>query len=467
MIVRRVTEPLIAQCAYLVACPRTGQAMLIDPVRAVERYEAVAKEIGVTIMLVLETHTPSDYVSGVREMLLSTACRAVLSGETQAPQWCSLHADDWAARVTFMKNGQTMSLGDLSLTAISTPGHAEGGLSYFIEDRVRGVRVVATGDALLAGGAGRVDGGTIEDLRDSLVRLAALPDETVVLAGHTAGSACGLAVALPGETTLGIERRFNKVLRVVEDPEAFSLATRATQPARPSYFERVEHINQGERTVLVRQLAAPREIDADPVVQLLSMPHTAIVDMRAWSEFAIDGALGALHAPLDRFFASLVAPSVSPDDRIVLVCPRGAVSKAVDALHLVGLDRVEGFIDEATYAHIDEALLDYADIEEISQARARAVDLAGGALFVDVRTTAEWLRGRIRGARLMTLSQLPEQARTIDPKTFVITYCKTGVRSARACAFLKRLGIPCAVLQGGYWPWFGRGFPVEGADQPF
>jgi hydroxyacylglutathione hydrolase len=467
MIVRRVTEPLIAQCAYIIACPRTGQAILIDPVRAVARYEAVAREVGVTIMLVMETHAPSDYISGVREMLLETACRAALSGETAPPAWCSARSAEWNARVSFLKGGDQLSLGDLTVTAVSTPGHADGALSYFISDTVRGVQVIATGDALLTGGAGRVDAGAIEELRDALTRLAALPDETIVLAGHTAGSACGAAVALPGETTLGIERRFNRAMRVIDDADAFALATRGKQPDRPAYFERVEAINHGDRAKLLRTLEPPREVSADTFVQLISMPNTAVIDTRPWARFSIDGAMGALHAPLDRYFASIVAPSVLPDERIVIVCARNALQSAVDALHLVGLDRIEGWIDEDAYSRIDETLLDYADVGEISQAKARARGLGGATLFLDVRTTAEWLRGRIQGARHMSLAQLPVHAREIDRATFVIAYCRTGARSARACAYLKRLGITCATLQGGYWPWFGRGYPVEGADQPF
>ncbi|NDG63928.1 MAG: hypothetical protein EBY29_10755 [Planctomycetes bacterium] len=61
LIVRRITEPIIAQCAYFIACPRTRQAILVDPVRDPARYGAIANEIGLTITAILETHDPSDY----------------------------------------------------------------------------------------------------------------------------------------------------------------------------------------------------------------------------------------------------------------------------------------------------------------------------------------------------------------------------------------------------------------------
>ncbi|MSR29659.1 MAG: MBL fold metallo-hydrolase [Phycisphaerales bacterium] len=467
MIVRRVTEPLIAQCGYLIACARTRQAILVDPVRDTKRYQLVAHEIGVSIMAVLETHAPSDYISGVREVLLASACRAYLSGETTPPVWFASNPSDWAPRVTFLRDGDTLTVGDLTIRAVLTPGHAAGGLSFFIEDQSSGVRVIATGDALLVGGAGRVEGGETECLRDSLSRLGSLPDDTVVLAGHTSGSSCGIVVALPGESTLGLERRFNRALRAVNDPAAFALATEGKQPDRPSYFSRVERINQTQRPTLIHQLLKPNELHGDIFVQLVSMPHTVVIDTRPWHRFALDGLEGALHVPLDRYFAPLVASGVAPDERLVIVCDRGDLDAIVDGLRLVGLDRIEGWIESTAYTHIDDSLLDLAEIEELTQAEAHAMNERGEVRFLDVRTTAEWLRGRIRGAQLMTLSQLPELADRLPRDQLTIAYCRTGARSARACSYLQRRGHRCATLQGGYWPWFGRGFPVDGADQPF
>ncbi len=467
MIVRRSTEPLISQCAYLVACPRTRQAVLIDPVRNADRYELLAEELGVSIMAVLETHPPSDYVSGVREVLMATACRAYLSGETEPPEWYASGSQDWAARVRFLKDRDTVSLGDLTLTAMLTPGHAAGGLSFYIEDRASGVRVVATGDALLVGGAGRVEESDTEQLRDSLARLAGLPDDTVVLAGHTSGSACGFSVSLPGESTLGIERRFNRTMQSVGDSAAFAVAVASKQPDRPTYFGRVERINHREQPALIHEIKRPGELDADQFVQLLSMPHTVIVDTRPWSRFAADGAEGALHAPLDRYFAPLMASSIAQDERVVLVCDRAGCPAATDALRLVGIDRVEGWIDSEVYGRIEQPLLDLVEIDELTQVAARRVDERGDARFLDVRTTSEWLRGRIKGARLVSLTQLPERIDSLPRDKLIIAYCLTGMRSARACVFLRRRGFRCATLQGGFWPWFGRGFPVEGVDQPF
>lgn len=466
MIVRRITEPIIAQCAYFVACPRTRQAILVDPVRDPRRYGAIAKEIGITIMAILETHAPSDYISGVCEMLTAYSVHAFLSGETDPPQWYAQDRNQWDRRVTFLKNGSTFSIGDLQARAIHTPGHAAGALSISIEHAPSGLHVLLTGDALLPGGAGRTTAEKASELQDSLRLLASFPDHTIILAGHLGGSACGRAVNLPGETTLGIERRFNPILKTLDSAAEFAAATCDSQPERPAYFSRMEQLNHHERPALLHELSEPPELDGDTFLQLLSFPRTVTIDTRPWDRFTFDGAEGALHVPFDRYFAPMVAGAIATDERVVCVCERSQMRDIMRALHLIGIDQIDGWISSGDYAKIDREIMNLSEIDDISQHAAHAMHCRGECLMLDVRTTAEWLRGRIAGARLMTMSQLADQIQDIPRNRFVIAYCRSGGRSARACAFLQRRGIRCATLLGGFWPWNGRGFPVEGVDQP-
>lgn len=466
MIVRRVNEPIISQCAYFIACPRTRQALLIDPVRDPGRYEAIAKELGITLMAVLETHAPSDYLSGVCEMLSAHSVNAFLSGEAAPPDWYARDSDRWKRRVTFLKEGDSFSIGDLRARTLLTPGHAAGALSIEVEHAPSGVRVLLTGDALLTGGAGRTTVGETQALQESLRKLSRLPDETIVLAGHTGGSACGRAVNFPGETTLGIERRLNKVLKALESDEDFIAATCESQPERPAYFSRVEALNHHGQPALLRELPGTPELTGDRFLQLISFPKTVVVDTRPWSRFTLDGCDGALHAPFDQQFAPLVAAAVSADESVVCICERGQIADITRILHLIGIDRIDGWISSADYGQLDHEILSLGEVDDISQHAAHKFYQANQCLMLDVRTVAEWLRGRIAGARLMTMSQLAEQAHELPRDRHVIVYCKMGGRSARACAFLRRRGIRCSTLLGGYWPWVGRGFPVEGVAQP-
>ena len=464
VIVQRITEPVIAQCAYFVACSRTRHAILVDPVRDTLRYLQIAREQSFTIMGVLETHAPSDYVSGVYEMLTASSALGYLSGETEPPAWFTHDRSRWQRRVQFLKDGSTLAIGDLQARAILTPGHAKGALSIFIEDPASAVRVVLTGDALLPGGAGRTSAADTEQLRDSLRRLTALPDETIILAGHVGGSACVRAVDLPGETNMGIERRFNSALRTLESPSDFAQATCGSQPERPAYFSRVERLNSKEHMPLLDELSVPKQLDVDTFLQFVSLPATVVVDTRPWDQFTLDGAEGALHAPFDRFFAPMIAGAIASDERVVCVCDPSQVVDITRALRLIGIDRIIGWISTAQYAQIDREVMPLSEVDEISQHAAHAMYQRAECLMIDVRTTAEWMRGRVLLARLMTMSQIADQIDEIPRDRFVIAYCRSGGRSARACAFLRRKGIRCATLQGGFWPWFGRGFPVEGVS---
>jgi len=365
-----------------------------------------------------------------------------------------------------LKDGSTFAIGDLQARAILTPGHAAGALSISIEHSSSGLHVLLTGDALLPGGAGRTTAKDVSELRDSLHRFAKLPDETIVLAGHLSGSACGRAINLPGETTLGIERRFNPVLRAIESADGFAAATCDNQPERPTYFSRMENLHHSEQPALMQKLSSPPELQVDIFVQMISFPRTVVIDTRPWHQFTFDGVEGALHVPFDRFFAPLIAAGIASDERVVCICEPGKIGDIVRALRLVGIDQIDGWISSGSYAMIERELMPLSEVDDISQHAAHEMYLRGECLMLDVRTSAEWLRGRIAGAKLTTLTQIAEHINQIPRDKFVIAYCAAGGRSSRACAYLNRHGIECATLKGGYWPWFGRDFPVEGADRP-
>ena len=438
---------------------------MVDPVRDPLRYGAIANEIGLTITAILETHDPSDYISGICEMLTAHATHAYLSGETDPPHWYARDPSRWKRRVTFLKDGSTFAIGDLQARAILTPGHAAGALSISIEHPSSCLHVLLTGDALLPGGAGRTTAKDASELRDSLQRFASFPDHTIVLAGHLSGSSCGRAINLPGETTLGIERRFNPVLRALESADGFAAATCDNQPERPAYFSRIEQVHHSERPTLIQVLSIPPELDHDKLIQLVSFPRTVLIDTRPWHQFTFDGAEGALHVPFDRFFAPLIAAGIASDERVVCICESSQIRDIVRTLRLVGIDLIDGWISSDSYAMIERELMPLSEVDDISQHAAYAMYSRGECLMLDVRTTAEWLRGRIAGAKLTTLSQIAEHIDLIPRDKFVIAYCASGGRSSRACAYLNRHGIACATLKGGYWPWFGRDFPVEGADR--
>ncbi|MEW5973029.1 MAG: MBL fold metallo-hydrolase [Pseudomonadota bacterium] len=155
---------------YLLADPRTREAVIIDPVlEQVERDLAVIREMGVTLRYILETHVHADHVTG------GGGLRKALGAQFVAGQGTGLSCTD-----VLLGDGETLAFGDEVIHAIATPGHTNGCMSYRWRDRL------FTGDTLLIDACGRTDfqEGSADQLYDSLQKLLSYPDETLVFPGH-------------------------------------------------------------------------------------------------------------------------------------------------------------------------------------------------------------------------------------------------------------------------------------------
>ncbi len=172
---------------YLLGCPETRQALLIDPVREqVERDLRLVKELDLTLALVLETHVHADHVTGAGELRARTGARTRASAAGAA---CIDQP---------LTDGETITLGTLRGVVRATPGHTDDSLSFHFGDRL------FSGDALLIRSAGRTDfqNGNAGQLYDSITAvLFALPDETQLYPAHDYQ---GHSVS-----TIGEEKRYN------------------------------------------------------------------------------------------------------------------------------------------------------------------------------------------------------------------------------------------------------------------
>lgn len=171
MIFRQLFEPLSCTWTYLIGCPHSRQALLIDPViNCVERDLAELQRLGLTLALTLETHVHADHITGARRLRELSGCRIA------APAMDRLPCVDLG-----VTEEQPVELGSLRLQPLHTPGHTDSHHAYVLGERV------FTGDALLIDGCGRTDfqGGSSAALHDSVTRkLFALPDEQLVYPGH-------------------------------------------------------------------------------------------------------------------------------------------------------------------------------------------------------------------------------------------------------------------------------------------
>ncbi len=187
MFLRQLFDAETSTYTYLLADPETGEAALIDPVRELcQRDLRLLAELGLRLVLVLETHVHADHVTSAAALCDATGATSAASCEGAKCAGIRL------------KDGDVLRLGSLEIRAIATPGHTLDSTSFYVDGNV------FTGDALLVRGTGRTDfqSGDAGALYDSITRrLFELPEATLVWPGHD----------YRGHTvsSIGEEKRFN------------------------------------------------------------------------------------------------------------------------------------------------------------------------------------------------------------------------------------------------------------------
>ena len=220
MLFRQISDDRLAQYAYLIGCQQTGEALIIDPERDIDRYIDIATAEGLKIVAVTETHIHADFVSGALEF-----------AERGVDVYLSDEGDEdwkygWASRpnVTLLKSGDTFPVGKIQIEAVHTPGHTPEHMSFLVTDYGGGANKpmgLISGDFVFVGDVGRPDlletaAGNVGAQEPSAKKLYAsiqeflkLPDYMQLWPGHGAGSACGKALGAIPESTVGYEKMFN------------------------------------------------------------------------------------------------------------------------------------------------------------------------------------------------------------------------------------------------------------------
>ncbi len=179
--------------SYLVVCPSTREAVLIDPAGEEDKLLALIKKQGAKVKFILNTHGHADHVLGnekMREILSVPICMHEAddlffsdpSVRAQASKELGLPPPDPVD--IRLKDQQIIETGTLKIQVIHTPGHTPGSVCFFVSGNL------FSGDTLFVGAAGRTDlvGGSLDMLVDSLEkRLIVLPKETIVWPGHDYG----------------------------------------------------------------------------------------------------------------------------------------------------------------------------------------------------------------------------------------------------------------------------------------
>lgn len=175
MLFRQLFEPVSSTYTYLLACDRTGQAALIDPVlESVERDLDLIQNLGFSLACTIETHIHADHVTGAGRL------RALAGSKAGFPAASGAEFVDF----TISEDGP-VAIGEMLLRPIYTPGHTDDHHAYVLEGD--GASRVFTGDALMIDGCGRTDfqnGNAAILYRSVHDKIFALGDDTLVYPGH-------------------------------------------------------------------------------------------------------------------------------------------------------------------------------------------------------------------------------------------------------------------------------------------
>jgi hydroxyacylglutathione hydrolase len=474
MLLRLLYDDQLAQASYLVGCQSTGEALVIDPNRDVEKYVELARREGLTVTAVTETHIHADYLSGARELASLTGATLYLSNEG-TEDWKYEFAEE--AGAALLRDGNEFWVGNIKLEVMHTPGHTPEHLSFILIDTRSADRPMGifTGDFVFVGDVGRPDlletaagfKGTMEagarQLFGSLQRFKQLPDYLQVWPGHGAGSACGKALGAVPQSTAGYEKLFNWALNV-EDEDEFVAAVLEGQPEPPTYFREMKRLNR-EGPALVRDLPLPERLAVPDIDRELAR-GTTVIDLRPASAFAGGHIPGAINIPYSGSYLTWAGWLVPYERPFALIVDEQDLPQTVRELQRIGLDDVAGFwtpdvVDAWAASEPGRALQTYqqAAIGDVE----RALE-SGDTTVIDVRGAADYAAGHLPGALHVTMGRIPREIDRIPPDRPLIVHCQSGARSAIAAGVLQSLGREdVRNFAGSYDEWSRAGKPVERA----
>jgi hydroxyacylglutathione hydrolase len=468
MIFKRFYDPKLAQASYLIGCPASREALVVDPKRELDGYFRAADEEGLRITHVTETHIHADFVSGARELAHRAGARLYLS-DAGGADWKYQYAAD--SKATPLQDGSQFRVGAVEVRTIHVPGHTPEHLAFLVTDTVRASEPMGalTGDFLFVGDVGRPDlldrsllaRGTMEQgarqLFRSLQRFRSFSDHLQIWPGHAAGSACGKSLSAVPQSTLGYEKRFNWAFQVA-DEDSFVREVLAGQPDPPRYFAEMKRINRsGPR--LLGGINRPARLPVGSLKEVLA-EGGVVVDTRDAAEFARGAVPGTINVPATRTFTTW-AGSLLPYDRpFYLIVDDDRVDELIRDLAGIGLDRVMGYFGS-----------EIVDTWRGSNGRLQTIPILGlesterqgsSTVVLDVRGEGEWNAGHLPGSLNIPLAELDQRLDEIPRNGPLVVHCQTGGRAAIAASLLRARGFDdVRLFPGGFAEWRAAGLPVK------
>ncbi|MFN4986149.1 MAG: MBL fold metallo-hydrolase [Ignavibacteria bacterium] len=465
MFFRQIYEPGLAHASYMIGCQKTKECLVIDAKRDIDTYLAIAKQEGLKVTHLTETHIHADFLAGTRELAAVTGAPMFLSDEGGS-EW----QYDFAHQA--LRDGDTFMVGNIKVQVMHTPGHTPEHISFLVTDTPAIADqpiMIFTGDFVFVGDVGRPDllekaagyRGTMEvgarQMWQSLKKFKALPDHIQVHPAHGAGSACGKALGAIPSSTVGYEKLVNWALRHT-DEDAFVAELLSGQPEPPTYFAMMKKLNKIERALLP-EVPAQKSLSLSEF-EALRQQGTMIIDARSNAAFASGHVPGSINIQNSKAFSTWAGWMISYDKPFILVAPEDDIDDITRKLMRIGLDNTAGYITGVSvWQGSGHALsvLNQIGVEELKQ-----IYNDPSYHVLDVRGYGEHESGHIPGAANIHVGYLYNHLDELPRDKPLIVACQTGFRSSIASSYLMHEGFTnIRSFQQGFAGWQASGAPIE------
>ncbi|MBN8703810.1 MAG: MBL fold metallo-hydrolase [Bacteroidetes bacterium] len=441
MKIEHIYTGCLAQGAYYIESD--GEAAIVDPLREVSHYIALAEKNNSKIKYIFETHFHADFVSGHIDLAEKTGAKIIYGPTKMKTGFDTIIAED----------NQVFTLGKIKIRVIHTPGHTMESSCFLLTDENGHDVALFSGDTLFIGDVGRPDLAqhVISELTEEKLavhlfhslreKIMPLNDDIVVYPAHGAGSACGKNLSKQLTDTLGNQKRTNYALNPTLSKDEFvrQLLSGLTPP--PAYFPQNVLMNiNGYDSIDEVLRKGTKALSVKEFIEMRNSNNAVIIDTRKAENFGKGFIPGSINIGIDGDFAvwvgTLVADTKQP---LLLVIDPGRENEVVTRLARVGYDNAVGYLNGgfAAWTNANQVV---DTIESVFAKDLPILKEKQSINFLDVRKKSEFDSEHIEGAINMPLDFVNKNLQALDRTKKYYVHCAGGYRSMIFISILRKHG---------------------------
>jgi len=420
VLIKEFINKELGHVSYIIVDKITKKALVIDPKRDIEEYINFLRNDNFKLEYVINTHPHADFISGHMEfkdffedVKICFHCKAPV-------------------KFNFLplSENNILQLGEIEIKILETPGHTPFCISLLIQEE--GInKYLFAGDFLFVGDVGRPDllgekeKKLLVDLHyESAKKIIDLDDSVIVLTSHINGSFCGKKLNENYFSSIGIEKKTNKGLKLIKNENLYKKYLKRLRVEKPVFFDKMAKINL-EGPILLKKLPKVQEYNYKQLMNIFDINQHYIVDFRKPSKFFKSHILGSINVYEKSNILLILGSLIDIESPLFLVGDKQTdFINIIKRLRRIGFDNIIGILNE-----------DLNDIPlrpfEIKGKLIKTIDLDGVYDKADIRVNIEDVKSLINN---------------LDFNFEYKVFCKNGYKSIAVESFIKNQKLKRKVL---------------------